>query len=187
MRRSILRVSTFPGAFAEKFAINQESCALNQLVGVRLSGLGAIESLIMFQFGELRHVGWGSGKVKKVGELALHVSCAWRVLCEEGIIAGQGDWGFRETEYRKTKLSPKFSSLVVQRLESLDTLASSSALVVERITLGKAGDLRLSLTDGYALEVAPLTSYDEIEYWRLLRPETDEPHLVCGSYGFEWH
>jgi hypothetical protein len=159
--------------------------ALEQLLNIRVSGVGAVGSLVMIQFGELRQVSDNKGGTKSIGEFAIHLSCAWRITRNDSIIAGFGDWEFRESEHRQTKVEPRFKSLVHQRLTSLDQDCSSHKHFVQSIEIGVAGAFALQCSDFLRVEVAPMTSYDDVEYWRLLQPESEEPHFVVGFDGFE--
>jgi len=59
---------------------------------------------------------------------------------------------------------------------------------VEAVAGDAFGGLRLALSGGRALEVFPNATpsgHIATEFWRLLRPGTDEAQFVVGTFGAE--
>jgi hypothetical protein len=72
------------------------------------------------------------------------------------------------------------------RLATLFDARQSVPLVVENCAADEVGGFRLTLSDGFRLEVFPCDSR-ECEHWRLFRSEAadDERHFVVTGFGIE--
>ncbi len=80
--------------------------ALRKLVGLELTAIARSADLRGFHFGELRPY-----RDRTVGELALHVQCAWRIESPGGVLTGRSDlrqpaldlWGddFKRWDYER--------------------------------------------------------------------------------------
>jgi hypothetical protein len=119
-----------------------------------------------FQFGKRVTAKNRAGRRREVGEYALHISCAWVWRTDSGFIRADED------------------------SSSLSELGALMARV-ESLSAEVGGGLELRLSNGDLLRVeAEGTGNDggeETEYWRLLQPGRQTPHLVSSSLGVEWH
>jgi hypothetical protein len=161
----------------------KEEVELAGLRGKALWRCSRASNLAMFDFGQRRTVRDPRGKEKVVGELALHVQCAWRITeigravvgrhdlyypadhPPEAIVPGEFDW-----EHDPNRLDKLISSLFQN---------GTREFVVTAVQLGNAGGACLSMSDGLFLELFPDHSL-MIESWRLFRPG-QQGHLVVSG------
>ena len=139
-----------------------------------------------FAFGERRtgntH-GGRFGNTKEVGEYALHVQCAWRIVCGDDIIVGSRDLYYPADESAEPSDDFDWDHERTRRDRRIEALfANARSFVGRRVDVGNAGALRIDLGDGYVLEVFPQDSLAG-EHWRLFRPYRDEPHVVVTGAG----
>ena len=57
-------------------------------------------------------------------------------------------------------------------------------LIVEELSSDKFGSLRLKFSENIGLEIFPNDSLPE-EFWRFLKPGTNDNHFVVGGSGIE--
>jgi hypothetical protein len=121
-----------------------------------------------FQFGAQIKRPDRRGRDRLVGEYALHLSCPWRWSTSSGFVRAD------ETSDRA----------------ALHSLGDPTPCFVDAAR-GPDGVLILRFENGDTLAIddvgeAP-SPEDEVEYWRLLQPGLQAPHLVVTSAGVEWH
>lgn len=149
------------------------------LIGMSLWTAGRAADLAWFHFGQRRLIKDYYGNPREVGEYALHLQCAWRIVQDETVLVASRDLyyppGTTEPEF-----PPDFNWDVQggNRLdERLKNFFLSATLYVVQIEAGCAGALRIFLGSGIVLEVFPDDSFDK-EHWRLFRPYLNEAHFV---------
>ena len=140
--------------------------ALRPLIDKLMWDAGWAGDIAWFQFGP-RFTAWDrQGRSREVGEYALHISCAWIWKTETGYVRADED-------------SPDLSAL-----------GALSALV-ETVGADASGGLELRFSNGDCLRVdADATvegSGEEVEFWRLLQPGRQTPHVVSSNVGVQWH
>jgi hypothetical protein len=113
-----------------------------------------------FQFGPSRVVPSFRGGSKEVGEFALHLDCSWQLIGPDGLAASD------ESE-----------------TESLAAVGRPP-LVCEATSAAEDGGAAILFAGGWLLSVCA-GEPDDLEFWRLFRPGTDEPHVVIGPAGVE--
>jgi len=165
---------------------NDIVCALEPLVGLRLSIARDAASMKNFQFGDIRPDPSGSGTI---GWYALHVQCPWRIVSDHDIMTGSGDYYEPVDEHGEVELADsKAGNLQRKRLgEMMHKFASTTRswinatdqLVVERVTGPPFGGLELLLSGGFRLQVFPDGS--RAEDWRFFSHASDEDHIVIGG------
>jgi hypothetical protein len=145
---------------------------------------GRASDLAWFHFGQRRTVTDSRGDSKEVGEYALHLQCAWRIVQGEKIIVAS-----RDLYYPTGSVTPEVSSGFhwdvqgANRLdERLQQFMKEASLFVVGAEAGRGGALQVFLGNDTALEVFPYDSFDG-EHWRLFRPYADESHFVVGGAG----
>ena len=141
-----------------RFNAGQIESVLEALIGLPLWASGRAGDLRWFQFGAQRRVPSAlAGRAERiVGDCALHVQCAWRIVGPDGrLVAWNGEAGD----------------------EGVAELLRSPTHVVESIRAQDDGRVCIALANGLVLEVVTDTSC-EGEQWRLLKPGTTEPHFV---------
>lgn len=150
-----------PSTVAERDGVD---AAVRLLIGKPLCFIGRAASLLWVHFGDVRTIVSEYSGPKQVGEYALHTEARWLLLGPEGPVTGDAD------------------PACDQHLADLSPLLDQRALVVTATTADDRGRLRLELTGGYRLEVAP-SGHPDSEHWRLFQPGVDAPHLVMTSDG----
>jgi len=140
--------------------------ALRPLIEKPMWEAGWAGDIAWFQFGERVTAKDRAGRSREVGEYALHISCAWVWRTDSGFIRADED------------------------SSSLSELGALMARV-ESLSADVGGGLELRFGNGDLLRVETEGTGDDggegTEYWRLLQPGRQTPHVVSSSLGVEWH
>jgi hypothetical protein len=147
--------------------------------------------MLWLQLGERRLRPSDQRGAEEVGEYALHVSCAWRLIGPEGIHAASGDL-FTPADPAADPDSfawdqPGANWCDVQLKAFIDATAAAP-VAVRSVAADELGSLRLFLDKDFILDVFPDSSHAdhvETEFWRVLQPATAAPHFVVGSAGID--
>ncbi len=153
---------------------------------MRLWAAGRAADLAWFHFGQRRTVKDFRGNPKEVGEYALHLQCAWRIVRGEEVVVGSRDL-YYPAGCTSPEVPPGFQWDVqgANRLdERLQQFLATAELRVSDVKAGDAGSLKIFLGNDVCLEVFPDDSFDT-EHWRFFRPYLDEPHFVVSGSGME--
>jgi hypothetical protein len=166
------------------------------LVGLPLSRLTRSGDTLWIQLGDRAAPaddatnGAGSAPAED-GTLALLVACPWRWAAADRILVGSGDLltpADPDAELEDFDWDePGASWLDVRLAELAERLATDPPVVRAAIADPWLG-LRIELSDASALELFPNstpTGHVSTEFWRLLRPGTEVPHLVAGTFGVD--
>jgi hypothetical protein len=139
-----------------------------------------------FAFGERRKSVTGRGGPREIGEWALHVQCAWRILQGDRIIVGDRDLAYPENYQQEDPIPDEFDWDVSpnRRDQLLASLFMGHAFVVRSIEVGAIGSLSIRLTEGLSLDIFPNDSVSK-EYWRLFEPDKGGLHFVVTPRGLE--
>jgi len=158
------------------------------LVGKPLWKCTRAADLASFQFGARNKVPGFRNTTKEVGEFALHVQCAWRIVRKDRVIVGSRDLYFPADYSDDEEIPPEFDwdrdpNLRDKQLQSLFD-NDSLEFTVLGVETGAAGSLRIALSGGLFLDILP---YDSLlhEHWRLFDPRTDSSHFVVTGGGIE--
>jgi hypothetical protein len=159
-------------------AETRESAAA--LVGTGWWAFRRTLDLAVFHFGERIQSRTLKGEMTQVRSLVLHVQCAWRIVRRDIVVVGSGDVvcpgaaaQFR-ADFDWTRQPTRVDDLMSALLED-----GMRQFGVRSVAAGDGSSLRLGFDSDLALEILPDDSLGE-EYWRLLRPGTNEPHFVTG-------
>ena len=157
--------------------------ALRPLLGMELVNFGRAGNMGCFEIAErLWHK--PSKDIERVGPLlVIHVQCPWRFIGRDMVIVGSRDMYLPAGN--SLKVPPVFNWDVPganrcdERMKQLlgDT---DSHFVIEQIEADSTGAVRLSMSEGYRLEIIPDTSA-ETEHWRLLGPGAPRDHFVVSG------
>jgi len=167
----------------------QIESAAAALIGKALWTSRRAADMATFQFGERKNVVDYFERPSDVGEYALHVQCAWRIVRAEEVVVGSRDLYYpAEHENADEQLPTDFDwdRDPNRRDKLLRSLFEdwTRELVVQSVEAGVAGSLRILFSDNLALEIFPDDSLNH-ERWRLFRPEVDEPHFVVTARGVQ--
>jgi hypothetical protein len=161
--------------------------ALSPLAGKRLWGFRRAADLAVFHFGARRVVS-DRGSLLEVGDYALHLQCAWRIVRDETVLVGSGDVYYppesvngERAESFDWDRGPNLRDL---RLSALFE-ETQQGFLVSRAQAENAGSFEISFELGLALQVFPDDSVQEHEHWRLFVPDSDKPHFVVTGTGIE--
>ena len=145
---------------------------------------GRAADLLWLHFGQRRMVKDYRGNPKEVGEYALHLQCAWRIVQGDKVIVASRDLYYPAGS--STPEVPEGFKWDVQggnRMdERLKQFFETADLFVVHVEAGFAGAFQLFLGSEVVLQVFPDDSFDG-EHWRLFRPYLDEPHFVVNGNG----
>ena len=172
------------------FMAEKIRAATSNLIGLPLWDAGRASDLVWFAFGERRIVQDFRGESKEVGEYALHVQCAWRLVQGDCTIVASRDlyypagWGMDSPDVPADfKWDVQGANRLDERLKPFFQNERKD-LIVNRVEAGIAGALQIFFRDETVLEVFPNDSF-EGEHWRLFRPYRDERHFVVTGKGIE--
>lgn len=145
----------------------------------------------MFQFGGRVEDLDFRGRHRTVGEYALHLSEAWRIVANGRVLVAHGDYYIPATDTdlddfrpdhpnqsRRDELMPQFMA------------HGEEAHLVESAEIAELGDLRIVFADGCVLEtfadlgfVEPPGDEAPDECWRLFEPSRQTAHVVVEAGG----
>lgn len=159
------------------------TAVLQPLIGLPLFRAGRAHGLEWFQFGrEYRIEGSHKGQREKIiGDYAIHIECAWRIVGREGIIVAWNDRYFSPNNSTVVEEDFDWSQPGSNRcdylIEAFFAQRADRLPVVQAAQGDAVGGFRMIFSEGSILEVFPDTSLDH-EHWRLLQPGTGEKHFV---------
>jgi hypothetical protein len=165
--------------------------ALAPLVGRPLFDAGRVGAMLWLQIGDRRGRPEDQRGAREVGEYALHVSCAWRLIGPHGIYVASGDL-FTPADPMEEPgdfvWDAPGANWCDVRLQAFLTETAGAPRVVSSVSSDEIGSLRVFLGDDFVLDVFPDSSdaaHIETEFWRLLQPGTAGTHVVVGSSGVD--
>ncbi|WP_156213199.1 hypothetical protein [Lentzea aerocolonigenes] len=165
------------GASSEMEAARQ---SLEELVGERWNAIGRAADLLWLGFGNRHEVVNHRGETREVSKYALHVQCPWRVRFDDQLVTGSSDiyrpgpdW-IGEDDF---DWDVQGVNLFDMRASELAERLTSEAVVVASVEVTTWGDLAISLSNGYQVEVLRTGSVRE-EDWRFFKPYSANDHVV---------
>ncbi|SEK09209.1 hypothetical protein [Paraburkholderia diazotrophica] len=138
---------------------------LSVLRGLVLSGVNHAADMLTLSFGALRPVTNFRGKLKHVGEWALHVQCTWRLEEAGRVVAMEDD--LRGPDEKAHASAHRLREILVEH----------GTVTVEAVSVSDAAGVVLSMSRGFRLTVTPDVVQDD-EDWRFFAPGVDAAHLV---------
>jgi hypothetical protein len=140
--------------------------------------------MAMFDFGKRRASLDFWGNPREVGDLALHVQCAWRITQDDRVLVGSNDLYYPADYDENNARSPEFDwerdpnrrdKLLASMFEN-----GTKEFLVQKVEVGLAGSLHIALSGNLFLEVFPNDSLTG-EHWRLFEPDKKGHFVVTGS------
>jgi hypothetical protein len=157
--------------------------AFDALIGLRLSIVRRAADMLVVHFGEIRPHHSGEGTV---GQYALHVQCPWRLDGPLGTVTGRSDlWEYAGPGEEPDNWShedgfslqdERLSHFFVREEGTQSWVNKSDRFCVTGAQQSERGDVRLELSEGYALLVFPAGCKGEA--WRYFVPGSGADHLV---------
>ena len=164
--------------------------AIAVLVGRALWTCRRAADMAMFHFGDRSDTDTIHGTPAEVGEIALHVQCAWRIARENEVVVGRQDLYYPADYENEREDIPKdfdWDRDPNRHDKLLRVLFEDGArkFVVQKVEVGEAGRLHIELSDSLSLDVLPFNSLPG-EHWRLFSPvKEDQRHFVVTGRGIE--
>ena len=165
--------------------------AIGVLLGKPLWGSHRVVDVQAFKFGAQVVVLDRRHGTRVVGEIALHIQCAWRIVGPAGIIAASQDRYVPAGDPRNEPSDFRWDVLGAnrcdERIEALFEVQLTSALLLTEVVADEVGSFSLTFTDGFRLDVFPDSSLTHMhdEYWRLLEPAMESGHFVISGSGID--
>jgi len=164
----------------------QIEITLSVLIGQPLVSAVRAANMQMFGFG--KWVNATHGEDRKVGEYALHLQCAWRIVKSNRILVAQRDMYYASGDCNEEPEGWEWDKAGAnrcdERTKQLIAEHVDGPLVVESVEADYVGSLRLVFSKGVMLEVFPDDSLGE-EHWRFFKSATEDKHFVVYDEGIE--
>lgn len=126
------------------------------------------------------------GEIKEVGDYALHVSCAWRIVGSGGIVIASRDRyypaGDPDQEPLEFKWDVPGANRCDERVAAFFGEHKDDPLLVQAIEVDWVASVNLTLSHGFVLQIFPDDSLPD-EHWRLFQPATGVEHFVVTGQG----
>jgi hypothetical protein len=151
---------------------------LAPLVGLRVWGPGRDSNMLSLRFGD-----------PPAGGHALRVYCAWRLSRGDVVLAGSADLftpADPDEDLETFDYEEPGATWWDVRMAAALGAGPGEGPAVTAVAADALGGLRLALDDGAVFEVFPNSApaeHFETEFWRLVRAEPAEPHVVVGLAG----
>lgn len=158
-----------------KFSEDRIERELQKLVGLRAWGPGLAAGMLTVSFGNRYPDTTRSGKEREVGDYALHIQCAWRLVRGSAVVIGFTDYLAAEGQ--------EGANEVWDRLKQ----EFSTSPIVKKLSHARAGAFSFTLESDLHLEAFPslsATNVDE-ESWRIFTPKSLVSHFVVTPSGIE--
>ncbi|MBZ5482522.1 hypothetical protein [Priestia aryabhattai] len=162
---------------------------LEILIGSKLSNIGRASNLFWLEFGDALSV-IRRGRTQELPEYALNIQCSWRITKDNQILVAsrdfycpKSDWsGEREDFDWDVQGNNRFDERIEYFIKSL-----KEPLTVESIDSDEIGGLKVTLSNGFTLNVFPDISEDDeySEFWRFFTRGKDSFHFVVAGNGIE--
>jgi hypothetical protein len=160
--------------------------ALQPLIGLPLwQSYRTCSTLQGFSFGSRHTVPKHKGGTKEIGDYALHVECAWRIVGPEGIEVASRDRyypaGDPDCEPPDFDWEQPGATRCDEKIKAFFEQYTDSSLRVLGLEADSVGSLRLELSGEFKLELFPDDSLVD-EHWRFF---SDGEHFVVTGQGIK--
>lgn len=151
---------------------------LSSLVGKRFSRSNRTLNLECLQFGQLTKIDGG-----EIGEEAIHVNCAWRIV-GRSLYIGSKDIDFDKDGKYDNNIDWDFETY---RDLGIKELLKRHELLVTSVTADDFGGFEIHFEKGIKFQAIPTSGSKEPgnEYWRIFVPGNNDTHFVVTSRGIE--
>jgi hypothetical protein len=154
---------------------------LTELIGKAMWTCRRAADMATFQFGQRKQVHDYYGRPTEVGEYALHVQCAWRIVRGDTVAVGSRDLYFPAGYAESESISEDFDwDRDPNRRDSLLQAlfdGGQKEFQVRRVSAGSGGTCRIEFDEGICLELFPDDSFAH-EHWRLFATDDGGPQVV---------
>ena len=141
---------------------------LQELIGKTMWTCRRAADMSTFQFGQRFQTKDFVGRPSDVGEYALHIQCAWRIVRDGAVVVGSSDLYYPADYSTEDVVPPTFNwdHDPNRRDRLLTSLFEGHGFELRKVTLGTAGFCRMEFDGDLQLEIFPTNSVGE-EQWRL--------------------
>lgn len=157
---------------------------LSELIGKSMWACRRAADMATFQFGQRKQVHDYFGRSAAVGEYALHVQCAWRILRGDVVVVGSSDLHYPASHIGSEDIPEDFDwERDPNRRDRLfDALfeGGKREFAVQRIHVGAGGTCFIEFAEGIRLELFPDDSFPH-EHWRLFSTQDGGPQIVVAG------
>jgi hypothetical protein len=157
----------------------EPSQLLRALVGKTMWTSRRAADMATFQFGRRIQVKDYYGRPSEIGEYAMHVQCAWRIVRDDNVIVGSRDLYYPAGDTQNDSIPESFDWDRDQnrRDNLLESLFSGRGFTVRSVHLAAAGMCRIEFDEDASLEIFPDDSLTH-EHWRLFATQDADTQLV---------
>ncbi|MEU9884331.1 hypothetical protein [Sphaerisporangium sp. NPDC051011] len=143
--------------------------AIGVIIGQPFMEVGRIGHMAILGFG--REVSWASAGTAELvtgRECALHVNCAFRMTQKARIIFGSDDM-YETLPVKRVSADDSMESRSIydDRADVIEKVLQNGSGIVQDVSVGAVGDLRIQLNSAVTIEVFPASS-TSAEAWRFL-------------------
>lgn len=161
---------------------------LSKLIEKPLWGVGRSADLEWFQFGDKHTVPAYGGGAKQVGDYALHIQCAWRIIETGSVVVASQDMYVPADDPVEIPYDFEWdvvgANLCDLRVAELFSRHVPDLPIVTEVRCDDLGGFQVNLSRGITVDVFPDSSRP-VEYWRLFQPAEESPHFVVTGAGIE--
>jgi hypothetical protein len=155
---------------------------LRALVGEPMWTSRRAADMATFQFGKRIKERDYYGRPSEIGEYAMHVQCAWRIVKGDAVIVGSRDLHHPASAADDDTIPEGFDwdREHNRRDKLIESFFDGRSFTVRHVTLGAAGTCRIEFDDAVMLEIFPDDSFAH-EHWRLFSTlDTNAQLIVTG-------
>jgi hypothetical protein len=162
-----------------------------QLVGLPLFDIGRAANLVWIHFGAPRTVtSQIGGKVRIVGEWALHLQCSWRLLERSRLLTGESDLFYPASTEPPGKLvdfdwGRLGANLFDEKIAQFKATRLPNLPPVSRVWLDRMGNVNITFGRRIAVIEVFADATAATELWRLFEPYRETEHTVFTGQGYE--
>lgn len=156
------------------------------LEGIKLENIGRASNLFWFGFGDIITVQQGKFQSKEVATYHLNIQCMWRLINEKSLLVANMDVYLPRTgdeDNESFEWEKENNNLFDEKVEQLSVYLNNG-LYVNSIDITEIGDLKITFSNGWLLEVFVDIS-DDSECWRMLKSGDLNSHFVVTGLGVE--
>jgi len=155
--------------------------SLAVLIGRPMWAAWRAADMEMFHFGDRRTVQNRNREAVEVGDYALHVQCAWRLVDANRIVVASRDYyypaGDPDVEFPNFDHDQPGTNRRDERMDKFFSKCGNAYPIVYRVEGDRVGSLRIVMSGEVVLELFPDDSLED-EYWRFFQPRSDEKHFI---------
>lgn len=156
---------------------------LNWLLQKKIINLGETVNMLRIGIGNEIEVTDRNGKLRKIGTIAIHVQCPWRIINNSTNKVVLSAYDIDASKDLTDNLDNDGITNTFQK-KCKEWLESGEKIITD-YSINSLGDLKLILGNGEIIEIYVDTCGD-FECWRAFKTNSKEKHLVMSGTGMEY-